>query len=100
MTPASRKLTGLISIPSDGAMDWIAPNWPVPADMAGSRITATRLTPGAISLSNSNHFVLRLYSNIMKPVALPPGRRQAVDEAGADRVDDARKDDRHGSDDL
>jgi len=30
-------------------------------------------TPGAISLSSSSHFALKPYSNIIKPVALPPG---------------------------
>ena len=29
-----------------------------------------------------------LYSNCMKPVALPPGRARLVDEAGADRIGD------------
>ena len=42
--------------------------------MAGSRRTAARVTPGAICLSSSSHFPLKLYSNCMKPVALPPGR--------------------------
>ena len=37
-------------------------------------MTATRVTPGAISLSNSSHLPLRPYSNCIKPVALPPGR--------------------------
>ena len=46
----------------------------MPAVMAGSRRTAARVTPGAISLSSSSHFALKLYSNIMNPVALPPGR--------------------------
>src|SRR5262249_59875995 len=35
---------------------------------------ATRIRRGAVCLSNSNHFALRLNSNDMKPVALPPGR--------------------------
>ena len=35
--------------------------------------TAARVTPGAISLSSSSHFPLKLYSNCAKPVALPPG---------------------------
>ena len=42
--------------------------------MAGSRRTATRVTPGAICLSSSSHFPPMLYSKFMKPVALPPGR--------------------------
>src|SRR5262249_32309925 len=34
----------------------------------------TRVTRGAISLSSSNHFPLKLYSEFIKPVTLPPGR--------------------------
>ena len=37
-------------------------------------MTATRVTFGAICLSNSNHFALMPNSNMIKPVALPPGR--------------------------
>ncbi len=67
-------LTGLTSTLSDGATAWMTANWPVPEALAGSRRTAARVTPGAICLSSSSHFPLRLYSNDMKPVALPPGR--------------------------
>src|SRR5262245_12491558 len=74
MSPTSRTSIGLASIPSDGAADWMAPNCPIPEAMVGSRRTATRLTPGAICLSTSSHFPLRPYSNMRKPVALPPGR--------------------------
>ena len=74
ISAASRTLTGLTSTPNDGATDWIAPNWPIPAVMAGSRRTAARVTPGAICLSSSSHFPLMPYSNAVKPVALPPGR--------------------------
>jgi hypothetical protein len=28
-------LTGLTSTPSDGAVDWMATNWPIPAVMGG-----------------------------------------------------------------
>jgi hypothetical protein len=71
---ASRKPIGVNSTPIDGAMNWMAPNWPLPAAMAGSRRIAARVTPGAISLSSSSHFPLMPYSNRIKPVALPPGR--------------------------
>src|SRR6476659_7563555 len=47
---------------------------PQPGDTAASRKTAARVTWGAISLSNSIHFALKVYSNAMNPVALPPGR--------------------------
>jgi hypothetical protein len=61
-------------MPNDGATAWIAATWPWPPAMAGSRRTATRATPGAISLSSSSHFPLMPYSNWTNPVALPPGR--------------------------
>src|SRR6516225_8935337 len=63
------------STPSDGgARAWIAANWPIPAASEESRRTATRVRLGAISLSSSSHFPLRLYSNALNPVVLPPGR--------------------------
>ena len=62
ISPASRTLTGVRSTPSDCATDWIALNWPMPAAEVGSRRTATRVTFGAICLSNSTHFPLILYS--------------------------------------
>ena len=63
--------------------------------MAGSRRTATRVTPGAISLSNSSHFALMPYSNAVKPVMLPPGRARLATKPSADRVDHLHKYDRH-----
>src|SRR6516165_180681 len=52
----------------------MAPNCPMPEAKVGSRMTAARVTRGAISLSSSNHFPLMPYSIEVKPVALPPGR--------------------------
>ena len=49
----------------------------MPAGLAGFRMTATRVTLGAICLRSSNHFPLKLYSNSIKPVALLPGRASA-----------------------
>src|SRR6516164_9548046 len=48
-------------------------NWPIPYANVGSRRTAACVTLGAISLRSSNHFPHKLYSNIIKPVALAPG---------------------------
>ena len=73
ISAASPRLIGITSTPTEGATDWMTANWPMPATKAGSRRTAARVTPGAISLSNSGHFPHKLYSNIIKPVALPPG---------------------------
>ena len=70
----SRTATGVSSTPSDCATAWIAANWPMPAAEVGSRSTAARVTRGESCLSNSTHFPLMLYSKLVKPVALPPGR--------------------------
>jgi len=51
----------------------------------GSLRTATRFTPGAISLSKSSHFPLRLYSYDVKTGGVAAGPRQAIDEAGHPR---------------
>jgi hypothetical protein len=73
---ASRASTGVNSSPSCGATAWIAPNWPVPEVMEGSRMTAARVTPGANCFSSSSHFPLMLYSNSVNPVVLAPGRER------------------------
>src|SRR6516165_3507585 len=90
ISSASRTPTGVGSIPSDGATVWIAANPPEPAGTEGSRMTATRVTRGAISLSSSTHFPLRLNSDEVKPVALPPGRaKRTLDIARGPAVVDA-----------
>src|SRR5215469_9201739 len=70
----SRMLIALISIPNEGATDWIAPSRPNPVGAVVSRRTAARVTLGAISFSSSIHFALMPNSNSVNPVALPPGR--------------------------
>ena len=64
--------------------------------MAGSRRTATRVTPGAICLSSSSHFPPMLIFERHEPGGVAARPRQAVDEAGADWIDDI-KHDRHGA---
>src|SRR5262245_11528834 len=54
---------GVSSMACGGAIAWITANWPIPCPRVGSRSTPTRVTCGAISLSNSSHFPARLYSN-------------------------------------
>jgi hypothetical protein len=56
---------------------WIAANWPIPEHSKGSRI-ASRVGLGAITLSKSSHFSLRLYSNVVTALVLrPPARVRA-----------------------
>jgi hypothetical protein len=67
--------------------------------MAESRMTATRLTLGAMSLSSSSHFPLKPNSDDKNPVALPPGRAK-LQKAAADWIDDIHEYDRNASGDL
>src|SRR5262245_56313698 len=53
---------------------WMTAYCPIAAAWEGSQIIAARVVPGTISLSSSSHLLAKLYSNITKPVALPPGR--------------------------
>src|SRR6516165_11422835 len=46
---------------------------PIPPAVSESRQTATRRKPGDICLSSSSHFPASVYSNLVNPVALPPG---------------------------
>src|SRR5262245_11703459 len=69
-----RTLIGKISTPSEGAMAWMTAYCPIAAAWEGSQIIAARVVPGTISLSSSSHLLAKLYSNVTKPVALPPGR--------------------------
>ena len=50
----SRTLTGLTSMPTDGATDWMMANWPIPEVMVASRRTAARATPGAANLESAS----------------------------------------------
>src|SRR5262245_40485719 len=74
ISSASRTPTGVSSTPSACAPDWIAANWPTPATDVELRKTAARVMLGATCLSNSTHLPPKLYSKLVKPVALPPGR--------------------------
>jgi hypothetical protein len=69
ISDVSRTSTGLISTLNEGATAWMAPSWPDPAGVIGLRMTAARVTPGAISLSSSSHFPLMPNSNCVNPVA-------------------------------
>ena len=97
ISPVSRTLNALNSTLKDGARASIAPNCPLLEATIGFCRTATRLTPGAICLSRSNHLPPIPYSNGMNPVALPPGRAMLCDKPGADRIDNIHEDDRHGA---
>src|SRR5215831_11678018 len=97
ISPASRTLTGVNSTPNAGAADWIAPNWPVPADIPASRMTATRVTPGAICLSSLQPFAGQTVFVIEETGDIAARSCQALDEACADRICDIHQHDRHAA---
>src|SRR6516225_8826049 len=76
ISSVSRPSTGTTSTPIEDATDWITANWPMPEVVEGSRMTAACVVLGADCLISSSHFPLKLYSNCIKPVALPPGRER------------------------
>src|SRR5215471_14633076 len=97
ISSALRTPIGVNSTSNDGATAWIAAKPPEPAGTAGSRTTATRFTPGAISLSSSSHLPLMLNSKDAKSCDVGARSRQALDPAAADRIDRRHEHNRHGA---
>src|SRR5262245_28462032 len=79
---------------NDGAAASIARHIPCCGFCSGLRMTATRVTCGATSLSSSSDFPYLSNSPGAKPVDVASGTRQAGDEAAAYRVGDLGEDDR------
>src|SRR5262245_39558997 len=78
MTASARVRSHITSRPTDGAIDSISANWPIPDAAAGSRRTRSRYALSDL-FEQLQPFPLKLYSNIIEPVALPqrghsPGR--------------------------
>ena len=69
-------------------------NDPPPGAVSGLNMMATRLTLGAMSVSNSSHLPANEVSKLMKPVGFPPGRAKLATNPGADRVPDRYEYDR------
>src|SRR5262249_41999897 len=99
ISSVSRTFNGVSSTPRDCATDLIAPNCPMPAAVAGSRNTNARVRLGAISLSNSAHFPLMLYSKFKKPV-ISAWVGHALYEAGTNRIWDIHEYNRDGASGL
>src|SRR5262249_13520084 len=96
ISSASRPLIAFNSTPIDGATAWIAPNCPVPYVVPGSRKTAACVVLGAISFSSSQPLSAAPIFEQRKASGVT-ARRQAVDEAVADRIEGKHKYDRHGA---
>src|SRR5258706_13465309 len=77
ISPASaRELMELNSTPNDDAANWIAPHWPLPAALLGSRSTATCRTAGAAFFGSLTHFATVPYSKLVNTVGLSSGPAQ------------------------
>src|SRR3954463_15270024 len=99
VTAASMRARSPISIgtnstPNDSATDWIAANWPTPADMAESRSTAARVTRRRL-LEQLQPFSAQAEFGRGEPGRVAAWSREARDEAGADRIRRLREHDRH-----
>src|SRR5262245_48566718 len=88
--------SGLTSTFDKRAADWIAPNWPILEVDVGSRMTPTRVTFGAISLSSSSHFASISYE-CREPGHVAARLRQAGNKASTDGIGNLRKYDRHSA---
>ena len=83
ISAASRTPTGVKCTLNDGAAASIVRTYAAQDGFAGSKTSATRLTPGAHSLISSNHFPPIENSKLVKPVMLPSGRAKFVTKPAA-----------------
>src|SRR5262249_9914388 len=86
ISPTSRTLVGLASIPSDGAADWMA----IPKNGHSSHPRRDLLEP-------LQPFAAQAVFEHQEAGGIAARARQARNEAGADRVDDNHEHDRHGA---
>ena len=88
ISPASRMLIGLTSTLSDGATAWMTANWPVPGAYAGSRRTASSRHVRRDLLEQFQPFPGHAEFELHEAGGVAARPRQAVDEAGGDRIDE------------
>ena len=85
---------GLNSTPNDDATAWMAPNWPMPEAMAGSRMTAALVTFGANFFEQLKPFPAQAVLELAKSGNIATRPSEASDEARADRINNQYKHDR------
>ena len=78
-------------------MAWTAANWPGPEAVAAFRRTATRVRPRRDLFEQFQPFAAQAVFVVHETGGVAARPRQAVDEAGPDRIDDGREHDRHGA---
>ena len=90
-------LTGLTSTLSDGATAWMAANWPVPEAWVGIPKDRRSRHARRDLLEQLQPFPAHAVFESHETGGVAARPRQAVDEAGADRIGDDREHDRHGA---
>src|SRR5262245_20069190 len=95
-SPASRGLTAVSSNPSDGAAAWIAPNWPVPAEIGIADDGDPRHSWRNL-LELLQPFCAQTVFKTDKACDVTTWPRQAIDEASADRIDNVREHNWHSA---
>jgi hypothetical protein len=90
-------LTGLNSTPNDGATDWRAPNWPVPAGHGGIPQNSRPRHTERDFFEQFEPFCAYAVFEQDETSGITARPRQTIDETGSDRVDRVRKYDRHGA---
>src|SRR5262245_15069168 len=75
----------------------MAPSWPIPEAMVGSRRTATRLPPRRNLLEHLQPFPALAVFEHEEAGGVAARARQAINVARANRVLDEREHDRHGA---
>ncbi len=97
ISPASRMLTGLTSTLSDGATAWMTPNWLVPVALGGIPKDRRPRHARRDLLEQLQPFPAHAVFERHETGGVAARPRQAVDEAGGDRIGDDREHDRHGA---
>ena len=88
ISPASRTLIGLTSIPNDGATDWMTANWPIPAVYGGIPKDRRSRHARRDLFEQFQPFPAQAVFELHKAGGVAARPRQAIDEAGADRIGD------------
>ena len=88
ISPASRTLTGVNSIPNDGATIWMAPNCPIPEAIGGIAKDRRSRHARRDLFEQLQPFSAQAVLERRETGGVAAWLRQARDETGADRVDD------------
>ena len=94
---ASRTLIGTTSIPSDGATAWMTPNWAVPDAYGGIPKDRHSRHAWRDLFEQLQPFPGHAVFTIHETGGVAARPRQALDEAGGDRIGGDREHDRHGA---